>query len=173
MPLTTNEKIQIVNLSRQMSYQQTADFFNRTHPNRQPLITKQTVWNIFRELARKGGFQRKKRCESIESINEHDDLKAQVFQLFTDNPHMSTRRAGIRLGVAHMTVWNILKEFKFKPYKMAKHQKLQPDDPPKRKEFCIQLKRMFDADQEFAATILWTDEKMFEMNGCFNRQNFR
>lgn len=172
MPLTINEKIEIVNLARGMNYRETAHFFNRTHPNHRP-ITKNTVWHIFRELTAKGGFQRKKRNESIERITEHEDLKENIFQLFSDNPHLSTRKAAIRLGVGHATVWRILKEFKFKPYKMAKHQKLQPDDPPKRKEFCTQLKRMFDADREFSKTILWTDEKMFEMNGCFNRQNFR
>lgn len=172
MPLTIAEKVEIINLARRFSYQQAANEFNRLHQNRPP-IYKQTVERIFKCVRMRGSLQRKKRSVTIQHAEEQENLKENVIQLFTGHPHLSTRRAAFRLGVSHVSVWKILKKLKFKPYKMAKHQKLHPDDPPKRKEFCEELLRLFEANPNFGNTILWTDEKMFEMNGCFNRQNFR
>lgn len=173
MALTIEEKLEILQLSRKFSYQKTAEEFNRLHPNRPQPIFKQTVGRIFRMLNTNGGFHRKKRSVSVQHTIEHEDLKDQVVQLFRENPHMSTRNAGIRMGVPHTSIWNILKELKFRPYKMAVHQKLKPSDAPNRKEFCEELLRMICENPRFPETILWTDEKMFAMNGCFNRQNFR
>lgn len=172
MPLTISEKVEIIHLARRLSYQEAANQFNRLHPNRRPIF-RQTVGQIFKCLRTHGSLERKKRSPSIQHAARQENLKEDVIQMFTDHPHMSTRRAAFRLGVSHASVWKILKELKFKPYKMAKHQKLQPDDPPKRKQFCQALLRLNRLNPNFRNTILWTDEKTFEMNGCFNRQNFR
>lgn len=172
MPLTNADKVEIIHLARRFSYQGVADQFNRLHPNRAPIF-RQTVGRIFQNLRVNGSLERKKRSVNIQHAERQRNLKEDVVQLFTDNPHMSTRRAAFRLGVKHVLVWKILKELKFKPYKMAKHQKLQPDDPPKRKQFCQALLRLNRLNPNFRNTILWTDEKTFAMNGCFNRQNFR
>lgn len=172
MPLTIGEKVEIITLARRLSYRQAANRFNDLHPNRPP-IYKQTVARIFNCLRVRGSLQRKKRTVTIQHAARQANLKNDVIQMFTDHPHLSTRRAALRLGVSHVRVWKILKELKFKPYKMAKHQKLHEDDPPKRKQFCEELLGFFEANPNFCDAILWTDEKMFEMNGCFNRQNFR
>lgn len=173
MPLTIEEKIEIIHLSRKRSFQQTAEEFNRLHPNRLQRITKQTVGRIFSYLRSNGNLYRKKRSSSIQRTVEQAELKDKVVQLFNNDPNLSTRKAAVRLGVGHVHVWNILKDLKFKPYKMSKHQKLQTEDPPKRKEFCELLLETIEMNPEFLKTILWTDEKIFELNGCFNRQNFR
>lgn len=173
MALTIDEKIEIVHLSRGLSYQKTAEKFNRLHPGRPP-IYKQTIGRIFRNLRMHGNLQPKRtRTLSNQRAIEKASLIEEVVELFENDPHMSTRRAGFRLGTSHISVWKILRELKFKPYKMSKHQKLHPDDPPKRKAFCEQLLQIIEANPGFRNTILWTDEKPFAMNGCFNRQNFR
>lgn len=170
MVLNIQEKIEIVTLSRKYSYVKTAEVFNQLHFNRQNPINKQTVARLMRYFRLRGGFQRKKR-----TIPEQNylDLKGQIFDAFDRNPHASTRRIGIQLGVSHVTVWRALKKMKFRPYKMSKHQKLHPDDPPKRKIFCQRLLECIERNPDFSKQILWTDEKLFWSNGCFNRQNFR
>lgn len=173
MPLTVEEKAEIVSLARNRSYRQTAEAFNQMHPNRQRPLNFRTVYTIFRQLKDRGTLQRKKRTSSMRTIAEKQRFKRAVWQCFTDNQHMTTRRAAAIFGRSHWTIWSALKEMKFHPYKMSKHQKLEPGDPPKRKAFCEQLLANFDADPEFQRRILWTDEKPFPVNGCFNRQNLR
>lgn len=170
MALTIVEKVEILTLTRSFSYRRTAEVFNESHPNRLQPINKQTVARIVRHLRLRGSLHRKKRTIPEENML---DLKNRVFAAFNRNPHASCRRVGIQLGVPHVTVWRLLKKMKFRPYKMSKHQKLHPDDPPKRASFCRWLLRRIRNDPEFSSQILWTDEKSFATNGCFNRQNFR
>lgn len=170
MVLTLQEKIEILTLTRNFSYNQTAEVFNQSHPHRPQPINKQTVARVVKYIRTRGSLERKKRTIPV----EHQlDLTNQVHEIFDEDPHLSTRNAGRRLGVSHVTVWRVLKQFKFHPYKMSKHQKLHPDDPPKRKEFCQFLLDHTQANPGFHQSILWTDEKLFFTNGCFNRQNYR
>lgn len=62
---------------------------------------------------------------------------------------------------------------KYHPYKMRKAQKLHPGDPEKRKTFCELLTALMQQNQRFYRDVLWTDEKPFQVNGCFNRQIYR
>lgn len=169
MVLTIEEKIEIIALTRNFSYQRTAQVFNESHSDRQP-INKQTVARVVKYLRLRGTLHRKKR--TIPEQNSQD-IKDRVFEAFNNNPHASTRRIGIQLGISHCTVWRLLKKMKFRPYKMSKHQKLHADDPPKRATFCEHLLAFIESDPGFIKQILWTDEKQFCTNGCFNRQNFR
>lgn len=170
MALTIEEKVEIITLTRRFSYKKTAEVFNQSHPNRHDPINKQTVARVVRYLRLRGSLHRKKRTIPEEKSLE---LNARVSEAFNRNPHASTRRIGIQLGVGHVTVWRSLKKMKFRPYKMSKHQKLYADDPPKRTSFCRSLLNRTENNEDFINQILWTDEKPFSMNGCFNRQNFR
>lgn len=170
MVLNIEEKIEIFTLSRKYSYSNTAMVFNRLHPDRPNPINKQTVARLMQYFRLRGSFLRKKRTIPEENSL---DLRNRIFDSFDRNPHASTRRIAIQLGVSHVTVWRMLKKMKFRPYKMSKHQKLHPDDPPKRKIFCQRLLGYIEDDPSFSERILWTDEKLFCTNGCFNRQNFR
>lgn len=170
MVLTIAKKVEIITLTRSFSYRRTAEVFNESHLNRLQPINKQTVARIVRHFRLRGSLHRKKR-----TIPEQNglDLQDRVLEAFNRNQHASTRRVGIQLGVPHVTVWRLLKKMKFRPYKMSKHQKLYPDDPPKRAAFCRWLLNRIRRDRAFSNRILWTDEKSFATNGCFNRQNFR
>lgn len=169
MVLTIEEKIEIIGLTRNFSYERTAQLFNQSHLNRQP-INKQTVARVVRYLRLRGSLHRKKRTIPEQHFQR---IKDRVFVAFNNNPHASTRRIGIQLGISHVTVWRLLKKMKFRAYKMSKHQKLHADDPPKRTTFCRNLLAHIESDPAFSKHILWTDEKQFCTNGCFNRQNFR
>lgn len=171
MLLTLEEKNQIV--VRQYSYRRTAEIFNQLHPDRLPPLNFRTVYQIFKKLRICGTLQRKKWTPSAQSIAIKNQFDEEVWEFFMANPHMTTRRAAVQLGKSHMTIWSILKRMKFWPYKKRKHQKLHEGDPALRKKFCEDLLLIFHLDPGFQKRILWTDEKIFPLNGWFNRQNFR
>lgn len=103
MVLTIDEKLEIIEISRKLSYSKTAERFNNLHPNRPVPINKHTVVRIFKHLRERGELQRKKRSLSHRYAVERATLRQEVLQLFNNNPHMSTRRAGNLLGVSHST----------------------------------------------------------------------
>lgn len=170
MVYTVEEKLEIISLAKKNSFVRVAEIFNRRHHTR---LHKSTVARIFNQLRTRGYLQRKKRTISFETTVQNNETKQQVLELFDESPRLSTRHASYRLEISHVSVWKILKEYKFHPYKMTKHQKLLPGDPALRKEFCESFQRIFRKYPHFHKQILWTDEKPFYMNGCFNRQNFR
>lgn len=173
MVLTIAEKSEIISIARNASYRRTAEIFNRRHPNRERPLSFVTVSKIFVQLRTRGNLNRKRRTKSAISTAHNALLKEEVVQTFRDDPHLSTRRAAARFRKSQWKIWSILKDSKFYPYKMSKHQVLNPEDLPVRKEYCERLLQIFDEDANFYKRILWSDEKLFRVNGCFNRQNFR
>lgn len=173
MVLTLAEKIEIIDLGRHNSYRQIAQIFNQLHPDRPRPLHIRTVSTIFRKFRERGTLERKKRTISAASLAAKTRFQVEILDLFNNDPHMSTRRAGALCGTSHMTVWTALKKMKFFPYKMRKAQKLNPNDPPIRKLFCERLTAIWMEDPLFHRKILWSDEKPFCINGCFNRQIFR
>lgn len=171
--LTLAEKIEIMNLARNRTYQAAAEFFNNRHPNRARPLHEITVARLFKKLREQGDLNRKKRTKSNQAIVATTAFKNEVAQRFQHNPHLSTRNAARQMDTSQWKVWSVLKDLKFYPYKKSKHQKLKPGDPPRRKQFCDQLLRIFASNPDYQKKILWTDEKQFYMNGCFNRQNYR
>lgn len=171
--LTIAEKIEIINLARNRTYQETADFFNVRHPNRARPLHKVTVARLFKKLREQGDLNRKKRTKSNQAIVAATAFRNEVAQRFQLNAHLSTRNAARQMGTSQWKVWKILKDLKFFPYKKSKHQKLEPGDPPRRKQFCDILLGIFASIPNYQQKILWTDEKQFYLNGCFNRQNYR
>lgn len=171
--LTLVEKIEIVNLARNRTYQEAAEIFNHHHPNRARPLHKVTVARLFKKFRESGDLNRKKRTKSIYTINATNAFKNEVAQRFNNNPHSTTRNVARQMGTSQWKVWSTLKEMDFFPYKKAKHQKLKPDDPPRRKFFCDEMLHIIQRNPDFQQKILWTDEKPFHMNGCFNRQNRR
>lgn len=173
MVLTLANKIEIIDLARNRTQQEAADSFNARHPDRAKPLHRITVGRLFHKLRTQGDLNRKKRTKPMRTIVREMNFKDQVHERFTQNPHLSTRKAALQLGTSQWKVWKVLKEMKFFAYKKSKHQKLHPDDPPRRKRFCEQLLHTVELDNDYLNNILWTDEKPFYMNGCFNRQNFR
>lgn len=171
--LTVQEKIEIMEISRNRSGRETALEFNLRHPNRPIPLNFRTVYKIQKHFQTHGTVQRKKRTSSVLNQNIAFDLKREIVEHFDEHPHDSTRQVGRIFGISHMTVWKALKESKLWPYKMSVHQKLLAGDQEKRKEFCENLLNIFQRDPNFYKQILWTDEKPFRISDTFNRQNKR
>lgn len=56
-------------------------------------------------------------------------------------------------------------------YKFITLQALEPNDPPKRVEFCEMILIRMQEDPNFLKNIIWTDESKFSKEGIFNRRN--
>lgn len=173
MVLSISEKLEIIELARRNSYRRTAIIFNQLHPDRNAPLHFTTIAKLFQNLRSRGSLERKKRTVSPRMAVEINNFREEVLVRINENPHLSTRRVAAQLGKSHTSVWKVLKNEKFNSYKMSKHQKLHADDPPKRKKFCEDLLEIFRQNASYQHSILWTDEKSFPINGCFNRQNFR
>lgn len=59
--LTLVEKIEIVNLARNRTYQEAAEIFNHHHPNRARPLHKVTVARLFKKFRESGDLNRKNR----------------------------------------------------------------------------------------------------------------
>lgn len=173
MLLSLAEKSEIVNLARSNTYNSTANIFNQRHPDRPAPVHPTTVARLFSKLKKYGTLERKKRTLSAQKVEEISALKVRVQALVQQNKHISIRKAAFQMQLSNTTIWKTLKGMKFHPYKMSKCQKQYPNDPANRKQFCEQLLNVFDEQEGLQKKILWTDEKLFRINGCFNRQNYR
>lgn len=108
--LNLREKIEIIEISRAHSIRETADIFNRRHPDRYP-ISHTTVSRIQAKLRTDGSLERKTRAQNGAFM---DGLENQVLAEFEQNPHESTRRIGARLGVSiFVSIWRSLKKYEF------------------------------------------------------------
>jgi hypothetical protein len=85
---------------------------------------------------------------------------------------ISTRKIGRKLGIANSTVHEILRnKLAVKPYKRRKVPKLTPEHVRKRKSFATWVGHHFS--KESSKNILFSDEKLFDLDGVCNRQNDR
>lgn len=171
--LTVQEKVEIMEISRNQNNRETAREFNRRHPNRPIALHPRTISKIQNLFRLTGSVHRKKRTASLQTQNNYICRKAEIIEYFEENPHASTREAARILRIPHTVIWKILKDSKFFAYKMRVHQKLHDGDHIKRKTFCQRLLNIFNRNPNFYKKILWTDEKPFRVSDTFNRQNMR
>lgn len=104
MALTVAEKINIINLGRNNSYKRVAEIFNQQNPNRRAQLHKRTVQRIFTQFRERGTLDRKKRTISAANNDKKTQFLGHVRDLFNEDPHMSTRRAGRLLQKSHTNV---------------------------------------------------------------------
>lgn len=170
--LTIEQKSEIIALSRHHSNRETAQIFNERHPDRLPPLNQRTVGKLQKKLLKTGTLkQMRKRSER--NLAESRVLEDNVRDIFINRPHTSVRNASLHVNKSHMTVQKILKKAKYRAYKMSIHQKLLANDYQKRLQFGLTLMERIAADDTFQRKILWSDECLFKLSGCFNRQNYR
>ena len=125
--------------------------------------------SIFRRLRDNlimhGSFVKPKKRQNNEN-NENIVLHAVV-----ENPRTSLRVIENTLGVTKSTAGTILKRAKFKPYSERASQGLQNGDEIPRAQFCHWFIEKHNANPNFFAKILWSDESRFTNSGIFNRKN--
>ena len=94
-----------------------------------------------------------------------------VRELIDNNPSISIRNLLVLLDMSILTVWRILrKELKMFPYKPKNIQHLTQVHKDGRIAFCRWISAQ---SQEFAAPVLWSDEKLWEERVRSNKQNKR
>jgi len=86
-----------------------------------------------------------------------------------NHPH-SLRKIGQELGISTSSVFRIMKEEKYHPYKIQIVQGLHGEDEDHRKEFC---EWVLNKEEGFEKNIIFSDEAIFHLSGHVNRHNTR
>jgi len=171
MPLSKEERIEIILLAGRGSCRQVAKEFNATHAD-QIQVTHDTVAKLIDKFKKTGSVEDKPRSGRPRTSTD-EDTSTNVLAAFSKSPNKSIRRLSAETGISQASVARILKENKWHPYKLHMLQHLSEDDPDRRMEFCEWAIDQMDRDPTFSAGILFTDEANFYMNGEVNRQNLR
>ena len=91
--------------------------------------------------------------------------------IFIENPERSIPDAALFFGKSLWKIGDILKHFRYKPYKFRPVQNLTEENKRQRVEFCREMLARINRDPVFLTKILFTDEATFTTAGMFNRKN--
>lgn len=90
-----------------------------------------------------------------------------ILDLVAEDATTSSRRISIQLGIPQTRVITTLHQHGLHPYHPQRVQHLQPEDYPKRMEFC----RWINNNSRVVSRILFTDEATFTRDGINNTHN--
>ncbi|EFN76733.1 hypothetical protein EAI_04129, partial [Harpegnathos saltator] len=148
------------------SYQEVADLFNATHPDRNH-ISKSIVQYTVTRFLETGTVQDRPRSGRPKSAT--NDMSLDVLLSFQENPHTSVPRKAQAHDISQGSILNILKKHKYHPYKIVIAHDLMKDDFDRRIQFCKEI--MNRIDDNFLNFIVFSDEDMFQINSSINRHN--
>ena len=175
MHLSERERITLLTMrgygDNVRSYEAVAALFNNTFPNRLP-ITKSTVQRTVARFEQTGSVKDRPRAGRSKTAS-NDDKNIEVLQSFVENPHTSIRKTSQQCDISKSTVQTTLKKYNYHPIKIRLVQELSENDYNKRMEFCEEMMRRFDGDNNFFNWIVFSDEATFELHGSVNRHNCR
>lgn len=152
------------------SYQEVCNLFNARYPNKH--ITKSTVCKTLRRYQETGTNNSMPRTGRPKTATD-DESKINVLLQIEESSKVSTRQLATNTVISQKSVRNILKEEKYKPYKINYTQELFGNDPFRRMEFAEIMTDKINQNPGFAHKILFTDEATFCLSGQVNRQNSR
>ncbi|KAJ8912058.1 hypothetical protein NQ315_016747 [Exocentrus adspersus] len=159
MHLSKRERITLLMIrgysDRIRRYEEAANLFNDTFPNRPP-IAKSTVQKTVRRFEQFGFIKDKPRTGRPKSAT-NEEKSVEVMQSFIENKYISIPKAAQEHEISTFSVHRILKLCKFRSYKVHLIQQLTEDDFDRRVEFCDVI----------------IDEATFYVNGTLNRHNCR
>jgi hypothetical protein len=108
--------------------------YQESYPGRRCPDRKTFVSNHFR-LCEHGNFApriaNRGRPRSMTS-----EVEVDILDIVNETPGNSTRRASMQMGVAHLSVWRVLREQQLYPYHLQRVQALSLQDCPARVMFC-------------------------------------
>lgn len=146
--LSIQERVEIVKLYRVHSCRQTAAIFNARHPERALPLSISTVSNTVNKFNETGSVHDRKRSGRPKTaLNE--DMATAVLAATEFNPHSTLRSLSAESGLSTWSVHNILKKYRFRPYKMQILHKLKEEDYPHRMNFCQRFLDMAQQDPAF------------------------
>ena len=172
MRLSIPERIEIVLLyGRQgWSENQTADEFNRLHPERQDPLARTTVGRIMKKFKETGSVHDASRSGRPKT---DDDTQEVILAKVSSNPTKSLKRHSKELAIPYGTCHRTLKAHKFHPYKLKILHRLYDDDFERRMKMCEWFLGNIFEDRDFLKKILFTDEANFYVNGEVDQMNIR
>lgn len=175
MALSERERITVLMMrgfgDRQRSFQEVANLFNVTFPDRLP-ISKSTVFRTISRFGETGSIKDKPRSGRPKTAT-NPDAALDVLLTFEENPHASIRKTSQQTGVSRTSVGRILKLHDYHPYKIKLVQELIGDDHDRRLEYCETMMERVAANDRFLFWTCFSDEATFELSGSVNRHNMR
>lgn len=172
MELLIEERTEILNLYMVNTARETAAVFNQRHPNRVRPLSHTTVLYIKRKFDETGSIRNRYRSGRPSLVNNANVIN-QVREFVDANPRTHLREISANVNLSRNTVFNILHNQNYHPYKAQKHQKILNGDEHARLAFCNAYNEMILQDPLINLNVLWSDESLFRLNGSFNRNNNR
>lgn len=169
MPLTKEERIDIILLAGSGTTRYVARTFNATHRTQ---ITHDTVAKLIKKFKRTGSVADASRSGRPKTATD-EGTSTQVLAAMARSPTKGTRRLSAQMGISQSSVMRILRANKWHPYKLQMLQHLTEDDPDRRVEFCEWALNMHENVPGFVSSILFSDEANFYVSGEVNKQNVR
>lgn len=172
MELAIEERIEIFNLYLANTARRTAAIFNQRHPERARPLSHTTVLAIKRKFDETGSMRNKPRS-GRPSLVSNENVFNQVRKSVDVNPRTHLRAIIANVNLSRNTVFHILHNHNYHPYKAQKHQKTLGGDDQARLMFCNAYNEMMIREPLMNLNVLWSDESLFRLNGSFNRNNNR
>lgn len=174
MSVYTNvEKVQIIKWSYSgNSTRQIRNLFEICFENR-PIPNRSTITRILNNFEKNccANSDHILKHKQVLCVKENDaiDLLARI----EAGPKSSVRKIASECRLSKTRVHEILKCFKYKPYKGQDHQELLYQDPVSRATFCEIMTEKCNQENNFSRFILFTDECTFHLVADHNKQIHR
>lgn len=151
MVLSERERITLLMMrgygDRVRSYEQVAALFKNTYPDRE-LISKSTVQKTVRRFDETGSVKDRQRT-GRPKLATNFDKGFEVMQTFVENPPSTLRKAAQAHKISSMPIHRILVKEKWHPFKIKITHELSEDDFDRRTEFCDEMMRRYDDNNNF------------------------
>lgn len=140
--------------------------YQRRFPRRRPPSAR-TFTNIHMRF-REHGIQAAPN-ERFRLLSPEDE--EEILRLIANDPRLSTRLIGRRLGLSHWSVWKVLKNEGLHAFHFRKVQNLIEPDYAARVVFSSWINRRIRQEPDVLRRIFWTDEAKFTRAGITNHRN--
>jgi len=167
--LTVEEKIEMIYIygESRRNFDDAVNLYAERFPDK--VRSRSSFVRVIKQFSTEGSVKQKKRTRAATVCGENNQVA--VLAAIAHNPHASTREISHQSGISRMSVWRILKLHKFHLYHVSLHQELEGNDFQNRLTFCHWAVHQIQANQNFFARVLFSDESTFTNHGEVNRHN--
>lgn len=130
-----------------------------------------TMFQRLDQRLRETGSLRANMSETGRPRSVTPDVEEVILGVVEEEPSVSSRAIARRVQLSQSTVLRILHEQLFYPFHPQRVQCLNPDDYPRRREFCEWFLHQSALIPDFSSCVLFTDESSFTRDGIFNTHN--
>lgn len=173
MPLTLNEKIEVIRLFGDFarSSREIAAEFNRRQLQRASITHgKAAAINVI--FSETGSVIKIHQNGQPRRIHPHPEDN-NILAANRANPRMSLRYLSSQLNITKDKIRRCFIRHKIKPYKPKFLHTLKEGDENKRLDYCYWAQSYFLNDRHFLEKIMFTDQATFTTNGVISSQNCR